>query len=73
MDIDYTPFFTEIRLFDRYIKMQFFINYLFKIYRFLFTIIFNTFFTYKLYLECIVSVYILVRFIANIIRSHILN
>ena len=38
MDIDYTPFFTEILLFDRYIKMQFFVNYLFKIYRFLFTL-----------------------------------
>ena len=40
MDIDYILFFTKIRLFDRYIKMQFFVNYLFKIYRFLFTIVF---------------------------------
>ena len=56
-------FFTEIRFFDGYVKIfvNFFVNYLFKIYKFLFIVIFNTFFTYKLYLECIFSVYILVR------------
>ena len=56
-DVDYISFFTEICLFDGYIKMQFFVNYLFKIYRFLFTIVFNTFFISKLYLGCIFSAY----------------
>ena len=58
MDIDYILFFTKIRLFDRYIKMQFFVNYLFKIYRFLFTIVFNTFFMCKLYFGCTFRIYI---------------
>ena len=42
--------------------MQFFVNYLFEIYRFLLAVVFNTFFTCKLYLGCILSAYILVRF-----------
>ena len=59
MDIDYILFFTKIRLFNEYIKMQFFLNYLFKIYKFLyFTIVFNTFFISKLYFECTFRIYI---------------
>ena len=52
-------FFIEIHLFDGYVKMQFFVNYLFKIYRFLFIVVFNTFFTCKLYLKCIFFAYML--------------
>ena len=61
----YIDFCTNIRLFDEYVKMQFFVNYLFKIYRFLFIIVFNTFFTSKLYLIYILSTYILVKFKFN--------
>lgn len=53
LTLDYTSFFfffSEIRLFDGYIKLQFFVNYLFIRYRF--------FFTFKLYLVCILSAYI---------------
>ena len=76
--IIYFFFFTEIHFFGEYyyIKMQFFVNYLFKICRFLFIIVFNIFFICKLYLGYTLSAYILlwsltVRF--NTIRLQTLN